>query len=115
MEMSIRDDQKIVEIWLTNAEKIDPVLRDWLKEIYAKYNAKKYMVAVFESARATFTRTRGICCSSTAAAAPRRPCSRRKAEGHGYGALNFGWKGEISSALFFFALAKLENILYNII
>ncbi len=51
MEMSIRDDQKIVEIWLTNAEKIDPVLRDWLKEIYAKYNAKKYMVAVFESGR----------------------------------------------------------------
>ena len=29
--------------------------------------------------------------------------------------MNFGRKREISSALFFFALAKLENILYNII
>ena len=78
MEMNVRDDQKLVEIWLTNAEKIDPVLREGLKEIYAKYKTKKYMVAVFESARAIFTRTRGICCSTTGAAAPKRPCSRRK-------------------------------------
>ena len=28
MEMNVRDDQKLVEIWLTNAEKIDPVLRE---------------------------------------------------------------------------------------
>ena len=46
--MNVRDDQKLVEIWLTNAEKIDPVLREGLKEIYAKYKTKKYMVAVFE-------------------------------------------------------------------
>ncbi len=51
MEMNVRDDKKIVEIWMTNAEKIDPVLREGLKEIYAKYKAKKYMVAVFESGR----------------------------------------------------------------
>ena len=51
MEMNVRDDKKLVEIWLTNAEKIDPVLREGLKEIYAKYKAKKYMVAVFESGR----------------------------------------------------------------
>ena len=37
--------------WLTNAEKIDPVLREELKEIYAKYKTKKYMVAVFESGK----------------------------------------------------------------
>ena len=49
MEMNVRDDQKLVEIWLTNAEKIDPVLREGLKEIYAKYKTKKYMVAVFQS------------------------------------------------------------------
>ena len=29
--------------------------------------------------------------------------------------MNLGQKREISSALFFFALAKRENILYNII
>ena len=51
MEMNVRDDQKLVEIWLTNAEKIDPVLREGLKEIYAKYKTKKYMVAVFESGK----------------------------------------------------------------
>ena len=51
MEMNVRDDKKLVEIWLTNAEKIDPVLREGLKEIYAKYKAKKYMVAVFESGK----------------------------------------------------------------
>ena len=49
MEMNVRDDKKLVEIWLTNAEKVDPVLREGLKEIYAKCKAKKYMVAVFES------------------------------------------------------------------
>lgn len=51
MEMNVRDDQNLVEIWLTNAEKIDPVLREGLKEIYAKYKTKKYMVAVFESGK----------------------------------------------------------------
>ena len=51
MEMNVRDDQKLVEIWLTNAEKIDPVLQEGLKEIYAKYKTKKYMVAVFESGK----------------------------------------------------------------
>ena len=51
MEMNVRDDQRLVEIWLTNAEKIDPVLREGLKEIYAKYKTNKYMVAVFESGK----------------------------------------------------------------
>ena len=51
MEMNIHDDAQIVEIWLTNAEKTDPVLQDELKGIYAEYKAKKYMVAVFESGK----------------------------------------------------------------
>ena len=49
MEMNVKDNQQLVEIWLTNAEKADPALREGLKEIYAEYMAKKYMVAVFES------------------------------------------------------------------
>lgn len=61
MEMNVRDDQKLVEIWLTNAEKIDPVLREGLKEIYAKYKTKKYMSPCSSPARAIFMRTRGIC------------------------------------------------------
>lgn len=49
MEMNVRDDKKMVEIWLSNAEKKDPELRAGLKEIYSKFNKKKYLVAVFES------------------------------------------------------------------
>ena len=41
--------RKLVEIWLTNAEKKDPVLREGLKDIYDKYKKKKYLVAVYES------------------------------------------------------------------
>lgn len=49
MEMDVRDDKKMVEIWLSNAEKKDSELRAGLKEIYSKFNRKKYLVAVFES------------------------------------------------------------------
>ncbi len=49
MEVNVRDDKQLVEIWLTNAEKKDPALREGLKDIYEKWKQKKYMVAVFES------------------------------------------------------------------
>lgn len=49
MEINVRDDKKTVEIWLSNAEKVDPVLREGLKDVYVRYKAKKYLVAVFES------------------------------------------------------------------
>ena len=49
LEINVRDDKQIVEIWLTNSEKDDHALRESLKDIYKKYKQKKYMVAVFES------------------------------------------------------------------
>ena len=49
MEMNVRDDKQLVEIWLTNAEKKDLALREGLKDIYDMYKKKKYLVAVFES------------------------------------------------------------------
>ncbi len=49
MEMNVRDERQIVEIWLSNAEKKDPALREGLKDIYDKYKKKNYLVAVFES------------------------------------------------------------------
>lgn len=49
MEINIRDDLKIVDIWLANSEKEDRELREQLKPLYAEYRAKKYLVAVFES------------------------------------------------------------------
>ena len=49
MEMIVKDERKLVEIWLTNAEKADPVLRAGLQSVYDTYKKKKYLVAVFES------------------------------------------------------------------
>lgn len=49
MEINIKNDCKILEIWLTNAEKRDAALKESLKPIYAVYKSKKYTVAVFES------------------------------------------------------------------
>ena len=69
MEMNIHDDTQIVEIWLTNAEKTDPVLQDELKGIYAEYKAKKYMVAVFQSGQGDM-RILAICCCLIGAALP---------------------------------------------
>ena len=114
MEMNVRDDQKLVEIWLTNAEKIDPVLREGLKEIYAKYKTKKYMVAVFESGKGDlYENTRDLLIFNRRRSAEKAVQQAKARRGHG--AINLGRKREISSALFFFALAKLENIMYNII
>ena len=49
MEIRVRDDRHLVEVWLSNAEKNDTSLRDGLKRLYAEYKKKKYLVAVFES------------------------------------------------------------------
>lgn len=49
MEITVHDDRKIVEIWLTNAEKADKALRKSLEPLYEKYHRQKYQVAVFES------------------------------------------------------------------
>lgn len=49
MEINIRDEIKIAEIWLTREEKRDAALRERLKPFYRKYKREKYLVAVFES------------------------------------------------------------------
>ena len=49
MEMNVKDDVQIVEIWLSNVEKNDKQIRDSLQVVFDKYKKKKYMVAVFES------------------------------------------------------------------
>lgn len=45
----MREEQKTVDIWLSNAEKNDPEIRRSLQDIYKEYGQKKYLVAVFES------------------------------------------------------------------
>ena len=49
MEINVRDDMKLVTVWLTRAEQEDTALREQLKALYADYKAKKYMVAQFHS------------------------------------------------------------------
>lgn len=49
MEINVRDDRKIVEVWLTNQEKQDEALREQLKNFYQYYREQKYIVAVYMS------------------------------------------------------------------
>lgn len=49
MEISVRDAQKIVEVWLTNSEKNDPAVAAKLQPLYRAYRKQKYTVAVFQS------------------------------------------------------------------
>ena len=47
--MEIREQSKIVELWLTREERDDPAFRESLKPMYQKYKEQKYLVAVFLS------------------------------------------------------------------
>lgn len=49
LEINVRDDRKIVEVWLTNEEQQDQAIKESLKPLYQQYKAKKYTVAVFLS------------------------------------------------------------------
>ena len=52
MEISIRDAQKIVEVWLTSSEKNDPAIAARLQPLYRAYQKQKYTVAMFQSGNA---------------------------------------------------------------
>ena len=49
MRMEVREQSRIVELWLTREERDDPAFREGLKPIYEKYKARNYLVAVFLS------------------------------------------------------------------
>jgi len=49
VEINVRDDDRIVEVWLTNREKANERLRMSLQPIFDEYKQKKYKVAVFRS------------------------------------------------------------------
>ena len=49
MELSINDERRTVELWLSSEDKNDPAMRQRLKPLYADYAEKKYTVAVFMS------------------------------------------------------------------
>ncbi|MFV0497904.1 MAG: hypothetical protein ACK5L0_07050 [Candidatus Fimivivens sp.] len=63
MEININEAHKIVEIWLTNAEKDDDLLKEPLKATYQKYHAKKYLVSVLHSGhQALYQATSDLLC-----------------------------------------------------
>ena len=45
--MEVREQSRMVELWLTQEEKNDPAFREGLKPIYEKYRMQNYLVAVF--------------------------------------------------------------------
>ncbi len=49
MEICVRSNQKLVEVWLTREERQDTDLREDLKVLYQTYRAKSFLVAVFQS------------------------------------------------------------------
>ena len=49
MTVSIDHAARLAAIWLTNAEKDDPAIRESLKEIFKDFKAQKIMPAVFIS------------------------------------------------------------------
>ena len=49
MRMEIREQSKIVELWLTREERDDPAFRESLKPIYQQYKDQNYLAAVFLS------------------------------------------------------------------
>ena len=51
MEMNVRSDRKLVEIWLSNAEKSNPITHMDINGICDKYKKQNYLVPVFESGR----------------------------------------------------------------
>jgi len=61
IELQVRDSEKIVEIWLTSAEKKDKQVQQLLQPVYTNYKTQKYKVAVFCSGqRDLFDSTAGL-------------------------------------------------------
>lgn len=66
MEMTVKDERKLVEIWLTNAEKSDPVLRAACRASMTHTKRKSIWWQFSSLEAATFMNRRGICCFITA-------------------------------------------------
>ncbi len=51
MVMSVLEDRKIVQIWLTNEEKDDPNVHARLKPMYQRNKSQGYMTVVYKSGK----------------------------------------------------------------
>ena len=50
--MEVREQDKIVELWLTRAEKDNPAFRDSLKPLCQQYKEQNYLVSMYLSGEA---------------------------------------------------------------
>ena len=64
MEINIRDRDKLVEIWLTNAEKDDEDLQRRLRPLYQTCQKQGYLAAVFKSGNEGLTALTGTLLTS---------------------------------------------------
>lgn len=63
MEINVRGERKIVEIWLTREEQQDAALLEKLKPLYQNYKESGYMTVVFESGEQDlWNATSGLLC-----------------------------------------------------
>ncbi|MBE6844514.1 MAG: hypothetical protein E7508_02190 [Ruminococcus sp.] len=61
MQIVVRDDKRIAEIWLTSAEQQEENVQDFIGEKTAEYSKMKYKVAVFRSgSRSLYDCTDGL-------------------------------------------------------
>ena len=49
MEVNINENKKIVEVWLSNGEKNNKLIKESLNKLYSDYKNTKYLVVVYES------------------------------------------------------------------
>jgi len=49
LEICVRFNQKLVEVWMTNEERQDTALQEELDALYQTYRQKSFLVAVFQS------------------------------------------------------------------
>lgn len=63
MELNVRNDSKIVEVWLTREEKQDAQLKKKLKLVYQSFHESGYTVATFLSGELALENvTSGLIC-----------------------------------------------------
>lgn len=78
MEINVRDDRKIVEVWLTKGEKQGQALGEEMKKLYQKYKKEKYLVAAFMSGDQDLAEeTSALLCYNRKSLAEREVCKKR--------------------------------------
>ena len=83
LEINVRQENKLVEIWLTRAETADQTVRERLTPLYQEYSKKKYLVAVFQSGTLDLCRETGaLLCYNRKRTAERERCQEQQGGRH---------------------------------